>query len=471
MIKMTKKDNGSSIFEDDGLLTPAPSVRGTHSLQLLPIVGSKTFCATIAFGALAISTIWPAEAVLTSSIAVLVFYILFLNYRIQRPTNLAFFFVCVTFIILLSYSALWTILLNFANLNSVQVTDPRSDGVQYIAMAVDALILGACFATTNRCQPRNGPHKPIQSEWIYITAAFVPLILNVVLYYASLRGLDYVEIHKAGIGPEKYILFIGVVTHGSFIRIFGGWPSLGKRARLMTIFAVLLFVYVYAFLLPLRTNLFEFGMYAFYFFGRQAAWYTKLAVVVAVLVVFSWIAIYRADDSENLHDMNLAVGTLSAMSFGTLMVEMVPWAQNVVRTEGRAWGQTFLLELEHSELAPNVRYVRDRAPEASDTGRGLGFFYVAELVLNFGSWGGLFAICLLGMLLQAMSLATGSLMRHTVLPAFLAASFPLIRNDIMTDLKIPIYMIVSCLILDRAGRLVRYTKKLMTLSRIAQATK
>jgi hypothetical protein len=46
-------------------------------------------------------------------------------------------------------------------------------------------------------------------------------------------------------------------------------------------------------------------------------------------------------------------------------------------------------------------------------------------------------------------LKNAAVVRSTVLPAILAASFPLIRNDFLTTLKGPLYIIISCFILDR----------------------
>jgi hypothetical protein len=430
--------------------------------------------AIVASVCFAVCAVWPASAVFSAVIAFAAFCAVLFSYKLPGLPNLAFVFLCFTLIIILSDSILWNVVLGMANLPSGENNDTRNWAIQYIAMAIDAMVLGACLVTSRHHDTRKPSaawSSRIHCPWIYLTAAFVPLLLNLILYYFSLRGLDYVEIHEAGLGPEKYILFLVLVTHAAFMRLFGGWPYLGGKSRWTLAAAVCLFLYIYVFLMPLRSNLFIFGMYSFYFLGRQVRWRRKVALLAGGIVLFSWIAVHRSGTEDALREMGPIQATASALSFGTGMVDMVPWAYDEVESHGRAWGATYLLELAHSENAPSVRYVREQAPMLAETGGGLGFFYVAELLLNFGYLGGLLGACILGMALQKLSTMQAAVVRSTVLPALLGASFLLIRNDFMTTLKVPLYMIIVCFILDRAARFCLDMSRRIKLANLSEATK
>ncbi|HEV2484088.1 MAG TPA: O-antigen polysaccharide polymerase Wzy [Terracidiphilus sp.] len=363
--------------------------------------------------------------------------------------------------------------MSVAGLNSSQADDTRLWAIQYVAMAVEAMIVGACFVRwghRNTDEPVSIWRSPLRCSWIYLCAAYVPLLLNLVLYNSSLRGLEYVDVQKANLGPEKYILLLVLVTHAAFMRLLAAWNYLGRNSRLALTAAMGLFLYIYIFLMPLRTNLFIFGMYVFYFFGRLISWRLKAALIAGGIILFSWMALHRSVAWDNLRGMGFAQVTVSSLSFGTGMVDMVPWSNEQVQHQGATWGASYLMGLVSAKYEPSVRYVRDKAPQYAEEGGGFGFFYIAELLLNFGYLGGLAAAGLLGMALQKLSTTPSALVRSTVLPALLAASFPLIRNDFLTTLKEPMYMVISCLILDRMAQFGIYTSRLMKLANLAKQT-
>jgi hypothetical protein len=431
-------------------------------------------CAIVAAACLAVCAVWPSSAELSAVIAFAAFGALLLHYKLQGLTNLAFVFLGITLIIILSDSIWWNVLLGMANLPSGEDNNSINWAIQYIAMAIDAMVLGACFVTWRRRDIRK-PHsalcKQVQCPWIYLTAAFAPLLLNLILYYFSLRGLGYVEIHIASQGPQKYILFLVLLTHAAFIRLFAGWPYLERKSRLALAAAVCLFLYIYIFLLPLRTNLFIFGMYAFYFFSGGIRWRLKVAILAGGFVLFSWMAVHRSATGDDLREMGSAQITVSVLSFGTGMVDMVPWAYDEVQREGRAWGTTYMLEAVSTKYSPGVRYAQEIAPAYAESGGGFGFFYVAELLLNFGYIGGLLGAYMLGMALQKLSTMPAVVVRSTVLPALLAFFFPLIRNDFTSTLKGAIYIIISCFILDRLALYSHEFGGLIKLAKLSAATK
>jgi hypothetical protein len=394
------------------------------------------------------------------------------GYKSPALSNLAFLFASVTLIVVLSYTAFGYVLLQVGGTTSDQANSLRILTVQYTAMAVNAVVMGACILRWKprvACRPGFGWRGSINCPWVYVTAASIPLLLNLYLYYSALRGVEYVEIHKAGLGADKYILFLVVVTHAAFIRLFTGWACLSRNAKYSVAAAVVLFLFIYIFLMPLRTNLFIFGMYALHFFGGSIRWYQKVAFAMAGLILFSWIAMHRGGMDDDLKDMDLAQGTVSAMSFGVVMAEMVPWAYQEVQTQGISWGATSLSELVTTKYSPGNLYAQDKSPAYFEAGGGYGFFYVAELLLDFGYWGGLLSISILGMGLQQISISQSVIIRLTILPALLGCSFSLMRNDMMSTLKMPLYLIISCLILDGAAKFCLYTSRLITLSKLAES--
>ena len=277
-----------------------------------------------------------------------------------------------------------------------EVNNSRNWAIQYIAMAITSMIFGECpVRWRSRETPKRGSawHGRLQCPWIYLTAAFVPLLLNLLLYYSSLRGSDYVDLYKAALGPQKYIMFLIFLTHGAFIRLFDGWHYLQAAHKISVVASVSLFLYIYVFLLPMRTYLFIFAMYAIYFFGRQIDWHVKVAILVSIIVLFSWMAANRSGTDDDIRTMGIAQGTAIAMSFGVELVDTVPWAYDEVQRQGPTWGLTSLSELVTTKYSPGNRYAQENTL-LFENGGGFGFFYIAELLLNFGYWGGILSACL-----------------------------------------------------------------------------
>jgi hypothetical protein len=438
------------------------------------IIRPEYRCAVVAILCFAMCAVWPASSVPSALIAFVAFCLVLLSYKLPSLTNLTFVFLCFTLLIIISNSILWSVLLTFAHLDTSEANDTRNWAMQYIGMAIDAMVLGACLVKLRHCNTRK-PEPVLRNvvlyPSIYLTAAFIPLFLNVILYYFSLRGLGYIAIYVAVLGPSKYIIFLIVITHAAFMRLFGGWTYLGRNSRLTLAAAVCLFFYIYVFLMPMRVNLFIFGMYSFYFLGRGIRWRLKVALLAGGIVLFSWIAIHRGSTDDTLNEMGFAEATVSAMSFGTLMVDMVPWAYDEVRSQGTTWGLTSLSELVTTKYSPGNRFAQDKSPLYFESGGGYGFFYIAELLLNFGYWGGLLSVCILGMALQKISMTQSVIVRSTVLPALLGGSFPLMRNDVLSTLKGPIYIIISCFILDRLALYGHELGGLIKLAKLSAATK
>ena len=431
-------------------------------------------CAMVASACMIVCAAWPASAVLSAIIAFVAFCAVLFIYKLSSFTNLTFLFLSVTVIIVLSTSILWSALRSIANLSPGENSDTRDWAIQFVALAIDAMVIGACLVTQGHsvtCKPERAWSSQVRCPWIYLTAAFVPLLLNLILYYSSLRGLEYVAIYISSLGPQKYILFLVAVTHGAFIRLFGGWTYLGRKSRLKLFAAVCLFLYVYIFLMPMRANLFMFGMYSLYFLGWRVRWRIKVTLLAGCLILFSWMAIHRGTDDDPLREMGFVQAGVSAMSFGAPMVEMVPWAYSEERHQGISYGATSLLELVTPTEGPAYRYVKDTDPALFENGGGLGFFYIAEFVLDFGYWGGLLAVCILGMVLQQISITRSILVRSTVLPVLLGNSFLLMRNDFVTTLKASLYIIVSCVILDRMTHFALGMRRLIILEKLSASTK
>lgn len=450
-------------------------LRETHPMRIITAssikVGPEFRCALVAAVCMAVCAIWPGAALYSAAIAIAVFYRLLLRQGLAGMTNLTALFLGFTFAVILSESILWSALMTIAGLTMNEGYESRTWSIQYITLAIDALVIGACLV---KCANQNGDgsdsiwRRPIRCAWIYLCGAYVPLVLNLVLYFVNLRGLAYVDVQKANLGAEKYILFLVLVTHAAFIRLLPAWSYLGRSSRIALVGAIGLFLYIYVVLMPLRTNLFIFGMYAFYFSGRLISWRLKTGLIVSGIVLFSWMALHRSADSDGLRGMGFAQVTVSSLSFGTGMVDMVPWCKEQVQHQGATWGASYILGLVSAKYEPSVRYVQDVAPEYAASGGGFGFFYIAEMLLNFGYFGGIVAAAFLGMATQKLSTTRSPLVRSTILPALLAASFPLIRNDFLTTLKEPLYIVISCLILDSMAHFGTYTSHLHQLANRAK---
>lgn len=416
-------------------------------------------CALIAAICFVVASVWPATAVAGAIVASAVFCSVLSHYRFRALANLTFVFIAVSLIILVMNTDLWSaILLSTVNLRSTAADYLMDDSVRawsihYVAMAIDVMVVGACLVKVNcrdLLQANFTLRRPLQCPWIYLTAAFIPLFLDVVLYFTKLRGTGYLGILtiNEGGGIYKHLMLLIVVTEAAFIRLLGSWANLDRRSRLLFGVAICLFLYIYIFLLTARTNLFVFAMYLYYFFGWRIRLKTKALTVLVLLALFIWIAAFRSDSNEGIKNMDVEDLSTTASFGGLFFVDMVHWAYEGVQSNGPTWGWTSL-EAAFSPKDPADAYVQEKAPSYADAGGGFGFFYVAELVMDFGYVGGLFGAFFLGLALQKISILDNEWARLTVLPALLGFSFALLRNPFLMMLKTPIYVAVSCIILDR----------------------
>lgn|GEM_PF-2376706 len=434
-----------------------PLIRGGNDIYAIVV----TIC-------LATTIVFPQSAIAAVGVAAASYVCLLFKAKLRILANILFVTIAITVFSLCSYILQMNDLAAITDGHAGRADTEEAATVQYVSLSIEALALGGCIARRPVKHLRSagrGGRVYVPCPPVYIVASLCPLLLNLGLYYLKFRGLDYVEIHKAGLGNDKYIMFSVLVSHAAFMRLFAAWPTLSKKTRNATIFAVCLFLYIYVYLMPLRTNLFIFGMYALYYFGDRIDWKKKTAIGAGVILLFSWMAIRRADDRDKLRDKNVIAAAVYAMSGGALMVQMVPWAYEQVQQNGQEWGGTALSELQHSESAPSARYVHEKAPAFAESGGGLGFFYLAELMLNFGYWGGMVCALGLGIVLQKIVTSQRALMVFTVAPALLANSFPLIRNDLMSTLKAPCYMILACILLDQVARWGRQSRRVAPLRR------
>jgi oligosaccharide repeat unit polymerase len=420
------------------------------------------WCAMIAAVCLATAAVWPAAAVATAIIAFVVFCAALAHYKLRNLTNLVFLFVAITLLIIVTSTDLWGTWLAMAGLETARhfVLDDytRAWSSQYVAMAIDAMVLGACCVKWGHHRLVKAEfvlRKPLQCPSIYLAAAFVPLLLNLALYELRFRGLGYEAYQAASQGSYKRILLLVILTHAAFLRLLGGWANLDRRSRVLFGIAICLFLYMYAFLFSTRTNLFVFGVYLYYFYGWRISWKVKTLAVVLILISFGWIANYRSSSYEGIKDVGVA-GILEAITIGPeFMLDMVQWAYQDVQAKGPTWGATSLIAAV-TPKNPADAYVQEKLPSYADQGGGYGFFYVAEFVMDFGYVGGLFGALFLGMILQKISVMENEMTRLTVLPALLGASFPLLRNVFLMALKAPLYVILFCIVLDRLALYVHH---------------
>ncbi|MFP5206111.1 MAG: O-antigen polymerase [Acidobacteriota bacterium] len=415
----------------------------------------ESWCAWLAAVGLTIAAVWPAAAAATAVVSFALFASVLSRYRLRVLTNVAFLFLAITLMIVVTGTNLWTASVAAMGLKTTALhaidSYTRAWSIQYVSMAIDAIAIGACCVQMRRHRLVKADfilRKPIQLPSIYLTAAFLPLLLSLVLFATRLRGLGYEGIQAVSQGSYKPVILLVLLTHAAFLRLFGGWASLGRTSRLFFGMAICLFLFIYVFLLSTRTNIFVFGMYLYYFYGWRIRWKTKMAAAAVLLALFSWIANYRSISYGGLEVTGIE-GIAEGASIGPeFMLDMVHWAYEGVQEKGPTWGLTSLVAAV-SRQNPADTYVQQKLPSYADAGGGFGFFYVAELVMDFGYVGGLVAAVLLGYALQKVSTMESEMARLTVLPALLGFSFPLLRNVFLMTLKSPLYVVVFCIVLDR----------------------
>jgi oligosaccharide repeat unit polymerase len=412
---------------------------------------SKFVGALMIVGLLSAAVAFPQWA-LPASLAAFVF-----TWRVSSKSGLiairspALIFAGISVLLLVAYQIAVYVLLGGSGTEEgafslpVFLPDRASQAIQATAICVLSMLLGSFFAltTVTRATPPEISIKAASTHYLrfYALLAAVPLLANIVLYVLVFARQTYIDIHVAGFGPLKYVLFSVYLSFGAtlLMLLISVSTRLRKAQRYVVAAVLLLWLITYGALYGTRSSLFMLLMLYLYVYSAKLRRSLIALLAIVASLLFLVMALFRQDAFVQPGLPALLSELLGLGGF----VDNVAYALNTVAEQGVAYGATYLRVLWDISYSPGDAYSYEFAPQFAEQGGGFGFFYVAELILNFGTTGAAMVCGIAGYLLTRLALSTNPKLYWIVNPAIVATSFPLMRNEFSTSGKSLLYVLLG----------------------------
>jgi hypothetical protein len=310
-----------------------------------------------------------------------------------------------------------------------------------------SLILGSFFALSIRMprqisRIRANPSSPRQINILFVIA-WIPLLLNTVIYFAGYAGREYVEVHAAG-GPLQLMLKGVYLSFGAVLLLcVNSGPDEKMKRRL--IFLTIGFTLVYGLLFKLRSPLIFYLLLLFFFFGKQLSLRKLLLVLGVGLLFLIGVALLRDTTLVNADDPLKAFNMLANLGD---FADTLNFAREYLHVHGPLLGESILGGIFGFGDSLGNEYARDVSVEYFDSGGGFGFFMFSEVAINFGFGGGMLVLGLLGFGLIWIHRYLDRKLIKIFLATIFASVLALVRNDIGSTFRGVLYTLVAAVVVQ-----------------------
>lgn len=320
--------------------------------------------------------------------------------------------------------------------------ESRSFVVRSGTMLLYSLMLGAFLALSvrvsySKLKMRGSLSSPRQIRALFVIA-WIPLFLNSVIYFIGYAGRDYVEVHAGG-GLLQFMLKSIYFSFGAVLLLCasaGPDEKIKFRLALLTIG----YIFVYGLFFKLRSPLIFYLLVLFFFFGRQLS-FKKLFLIFGIGIVFLLgVALLRdatlvdADDPLKAFNMLANLGDFA---------DTLNFAREYLHTHGPLLGQSIFGGIFGYGNSLGNEYARDVSVEYFDSGGGFGFFMFSEIAINFGFYGGMFVLGILGFFLIWLHRYRDRKLIIIFMAVTFASVLALVRNDIGSTFRGVLYTLVA----------------------------
>lgn len=387
------------------------------------------------------------KILITDLTVIVIFYLLY-SRKVLSPTNLSLAIISVSLFIFNMFG------LNNYFAGNLEVRLPffhiTDDYIvswcsEYSALVITCLLFGALVAewdTPKACLKYicNVKHNSFS---FYCIVGFLPVIANYILFILVFRGSDYVSIHQAGQSSIKYLMFTIFFTYAALLILLRNYESYTVKQRKLIIVLILLTIVLYGFFYNTRSNILVILLYLLYFFRHKISVLSTLIASFVSILLFITITIIRGAGT-NTSFYNAFIFNIVGMGGFT---DMMAYSKQYVDNYGLLFGSSYLLGLFDPSYKLANWYAEESAFDFYSSGGGFGFYYLAELLVNFGYLGSLFAAFCLSFILFKISIRQNRFIKDIIAPSLLGYIIPLIRNDWSAAIKGPFYVILSVCIL------------------------
>lgn len=320
--------------------------------------------------------------------------------------------------------------------------ESRSFVIKSGTMLLYSLMLGSFMALSVRfpywsLQIRENCSSPRQIRVLFIIA-WIPLLLNSVIYFIGYAGRGYVEVHAGG-GLLQFMLKSIYLSFGAVLLICasaGPEEKIKFRLGLLSIG----YIFVYGLFFKLRSPLIFYLLLIFFFFGGRLSFRYFFLIFSIGLVFLLGVALLRdatlvdADDPLKAFNMLANLGDFA---------DTLNFAREYLHTHGPLLGQSILGGIFGYGDSLGNEYARDVSVEYFDSGGGFGFFMFSEIAINFGFYGGMFILGLLGFFLIWLHRYRDRKLIVIFMAVTFASVLALVRNDIGSTFRGVLYTLVA----------------------------
>lgn len=334
----------------------------------------------------------------------------------------------------------------------------RADPVFIGATLIQLLLLGAFIGTFVNRPSLSGLSQPFtRIDPVFLEViAWIPIFINIAAYVLVFRSLDYVEVHTASRGAGGLFLKSIYITYGAMI-LLALSDNCAQRSyssvKRITVGCFLAFGLLFQLRSPLLFALLIFA----YFYGHKFRFLTLVLAGVGAVVGFAVIGIVR--DPNSLSDGTAMARVLTPVLGLGEFVDTLRFAINYVNNGSSLFGSGIIGSfLGTAEPVANV-YARMIAPDYFDEGGGFGFFFLADLVINFGEAGACAVIVAMGYAIAYIYARHGYSNRSLILPILYANVFAFVRNDFGSTFRGVLYVLIAVAFIRASWILYCKTKR------------
>ena len=310
-----------------------------------------------------------------------------------------------------------------------------------------ALILGSFFALSFQ-MPRSIPRTCANSSSsrqinILFVIAWIPLLINTVIYFVGFAGREYVEVHVAS-GPAQLMLKGSYLSFGAVLLLCAN-SSPDEKIKQRLVYLTIGFTLVYGLLFKLRSPLIFYLLILFFFFGKQLSFRKLLLIFGIGLLFLIGVALLRDTTLANVDDPLKAFNMLANLGD---FADTLNFAREYLNVHGPLLGKSILGGIFGFGDSLGNEYARNVSVEYFDSGGGFGFFMFSEVAINFGFGGGMLVLGFLGFGLIWIHRYLDRKIIKIFLATIFASVLSLVRNDIGSTFRGVLYTLVAAVVVQ-----------------------
>jgi len=380
------------------------------------------------------------------TLGLFVLLIIYKKYGVLKIRNTSLFYSLITYVILVGYFLSF----KFEEITQIYIlnnSQNAENNIYLLSLGLITMFTGSIFALEKKNNLElqrkvffNLFKHNIDNYLLAIT--FIILFLFYVDYFLFFKNLSYAELHTS-VGSN--IVSKGVNALGYFLIIIyiilsAKFEELSKKK--FFIFSLFVYVFYYAFLINVRSPILS-VILIFGYFNYKKDFFSIGSMLLFIISITFFLFI------SMLRDPNFSYVSLSTIFLNIIIglgefEDTISFALKYVAKHGISPGISFVNIFTHLKFANEYAYMI--SPEYFEKGGGFGFFYFSELIINFGIYGAIIGMGVLGFFMTKFLYFKNVYSTIFSILVFINL-FGFIRNDFSSTVKGLIYSFLCFIII------------------------